>query len=29
VSYDPVLLPDGARLAELVRPAFTAVEVRP
>ena len=28
VSYDPVLLPDGARLAELVRPAFTALDVR-
>jgi hypothetical protein len=29
VSYDPVLLPDGARLAELVRPAFAALDVRP
>jgi diacylglycerol O-acyltransferase len=26
VSYDPVLLPDGARLAELMRPAFAAVD---
>jgi hypothetical protein len=29
VSYDRVLLPDGARLAELVRPAFAAFEGRP
>ena len=29
VSYDRVLLPDGARLAELVRPAFAALEGRP
>jgi diacylglycerol O-acyltransferase / wax synthase len=28
VTYDPVLLPDGARLAELVRPAFEALDVR-
>jgi hypothetical protein len=28
VSYDRILLPDGARLADLVRPAFAALEVR-
>jgi diacylglycerol O-acyltransferase len=27
VSYDQVLLPDGARIAQLVRPAFVALDV--